>query len=169
EQWGDLVRAGWTNVYLDTHIYHVFDDGLLQLNDQQHVEKACSDGNRLAPFNYRTPTIVGEFSMATTDCAGWLNGFQRGARWDGTYLRGSPIVSGGSCAGQEDMSTWSPEKKAAVSRLARAQLQAYEKANGWVFWNFKTEASDAWNYIKLANAGIIPNPPVGWSFNECSN
>ncbi|ORX68047.1 glycoside hydrolase [Linderina pennispora] len=115
---------------------------LIDFYHQAYARRA--DGARLAPFNYRTPTIVGEFSMATTDCAGWLNGFQRGSRWDGTYLRSTPIASGGSCAGQEDI----------------AQFQAYEKASGWVFWNFKTESSDAWNYIKLANAGIIPNPPA---------
>ncbi|KAI8321200.1 glucan 1,3-beta-glucosidase A [Martensiomyces pterosporus] len=168
EQWGDLVPQSWSNVYLDTHIYHVFMEDQLQLSDDQHINKTCADGERLKQFNYRTPTICGEFSLATTDCAGWLNGFQRGTRWDGTYLTGHPIVPGATCQGQEDMSTWSDSKRAFMKRFAMAQFQAYEMASGWIFWNFKTERSDAWNFMKLSNAGIIPNPPAGWDYYVCS-
>ncbi|KAJ2890294.1 hypothetical protein GGI21_006221 [Coemansia aciculifera] len=156
-----------TGSYLDTHIYHVFSEDSLRLSDASHLLKACSDGEMLKRFNARSPAICGEFSLATTDCARWLNGFQRGARWDGTYLTGKPVVPGGICAGQEDLSTWNTEKRLFMRNFAMAQFQAYEKANGWVFWNFKTENADAWNYIKLAQAGIIPNPPVGSSFGVC--
>ncbi|KAJ2834106.1 hypothetical protein GGI24_000559 [Coemansia furcata] len=155
-----------TGSYLDTHIYHVFSEDSLKLSEDSHLSKACTDGEKLKQFNTRSPTICGEFSLATTDCARWLNGFQRGARWDGTYLTKS-IVPGGTCMGQEDLSTWNMERRIFMRNFAMAQFQAYEKANGWIFWNFKTENADSWNYIKLAQAGIIPNPPVGSAFSIC--
>jgi glucan 1,3-beta-glucosidase len=41
--------------------------------------------------------MVGEWSLASTDCAFWLNGRGVGARYDGTYPY-SPRV--GSCQGK---------------------------------------------------------------------
>ncbi|KAJ1964344.1 hypothetical protein GGI12_001489 [Dipsacomyces acuminosporus] len=166
EQWADLTPKNMTNVYLDTHIYHVFDEGQLASTPDQHVSAACAEGERMRKFNARTPTICGEFSLATTDCAMWLNGFQHGARWDGTYKTKSSIVPGGTCRGEENMDAWSSSKKAVIRRFAMAQLQAFEKSNGWIFWNFKTETADAWNFIKLYKAGIIPSV-VGSSFSVC--
>ncbi|KAJ1669628.1 hypothetical protein GGF38_002114, partial [Coemansia sp. RSA 25] len=142
-EWGELVPANMTGSYLDTHIYHVFSEDSLKISDASHLSKACADGEKLKRFNSRSPAICGEFSLATTDCARWLNGFQRGARWDGTYLTSKPTVPGGTCAGKEDMSNWNTEKRLFMRNFAMAQLQAYEKANGWVFWNFKTEEADS--------------------------
>ncbi|KAJ2018749.1 hypothetical protein GGI14_002068 [Coemansia sp. S680] len=166
-EWSELVPANMTGSYLDTHIYHVFSEDSLRLSYDSHLSKACTDGEKLKQFNTRSPTICGEFSLATTDCARWLNGFQRGARWDGTYLTTKSVLPGSTCAGQEDLSTWNVERRMFMRNFAMAQVQAYEKANGWIFWNFKTENADSWNYIKLAQAGIIPNPPVGSAFDIC--
>ncbi|KAJ2049724.1 hypothetical protein GGH13_008873 [Coemansia sp. S155-1] len=166
-EWSELVPANMTGSYLDTHIYHVFSEDSLRLSYDSHLSKACADGEKLKQFNTRSPTICGEFSLATTDCARWLNGFQRGARWDGTYLTTKSVLPGSTCAGQEDLSTWNVERRMFMRNFAMAQIQAYEKANGWIFWNFKTENADSWNYIKLAQAGIIPNPPAGSAFDIC--
>ncbi|KAJ2716482.1 hypothetical protein H4R19_000621 [Coemansia spiralis] len=166
-EWGDLVPLNMTDTILDTHIYHVFDDSGLKLTAAGHISRACADGQPIGNFNERTRTICGEFSLATTDCARWLNGFQRGARWDGTYLRTTPIATDASCSGKESIGAWSAHKRAALQQFAMAQLEAYERGSGWIFWNFKTESADAWNYIKLAQAGIIPSPPVGRSFGVC--
>ncbi|KAJ2781826.1 hypothetical protein H4R18_002635 [Coemansia javaensis] len=166
-EWANLVPQNLTDSILDTHIYHVFDEGTLGLSAPAHAAKACADGRSIRRFNARTRTICGEFSLATTDCARWLNGFQRGARWDGTFQRTRPVLPGATCAGQEDMGTWSAVKRAEVRQFAMAQLQAYEAGSGWIFWNFKTESADSWNYIKLAQNGIIPSPPVGSAFGMC--
>ncbi|KAJ1824502.1 hypothetical protein LPJ60_000714 [Coemansia sp. RSA 2675] len=166
-EWSELVPNNMTGSYLDTHIYHVFTEESLGLSNELHLAKACADGEKLGRFNTQSPVICGEFSLATTDCAKWLNGFQRGSRWDGTYLTTRSISPGGTCAGLEDMSNWGSEKRVFMRNFAMAQLQAYEKANGWIFWNFKTETTDSWNYIKLAQAGIIPNPPIGSAFGIC--
>ncbi|KAJ1664908.1 hypothetical protein IW140_003727 [Coemansia sp. RSA 1813] len=166
-EWSDVVPLNLTDSLLDTHIYHVFVEDQLRLSPNEHIEKACNDGRNIGNFNTRTRTICGEFSLATTDCARWLNGFQRGARWDGTYLTKKPMVEGASCQGKERLEAWSKNKKQYMRKFAMAQLQAYEMGSGWIFWNFKTESADAWNYMKLVDAGIIPNPPIGSSFNIC--
>ncbi|KAJ2162510.1 hypothetical protein GGF46_000641 [Coemansia sp. RSA 552] len=155
-EWADMVPQTLPDSILDTHIYHVFTEEVLGLSDQQHLDKVRRDGQAIGEFSKRTRTICGEFSLATTDCAKWLNGFQRGARWDGSYLTTEPVVSGGTCHNQENLGAWSDKKRAFMSQFAAEQFQAYEKGTGWIFWNFKTEGADAWNYIKLAQAGIIP-------------
>ncbi|KAJ2855327.1 glucan exo-1,3-beta-glucosidase [Coemansia erecta] len=152
---------------LDTHIYHVFVEDQLRLSPNGHIEKVCNDGRNIGSFNTRTRTICGEFSLATTDCARWLNGFQTGSRWDGTHLTNAPIAEGATCSGKEDLESWSEKERQFMQKFAMAQFQAYEMGSGWVFWNFKTESADAWNYMKLFDAGIIPNPPVGTTFSVC--
>jgi glucan 1,3-beta-glucosidase len=72
----------FSNVILDTHIYHVFDQYLLGLNEDDH----CSHPWNVDVPRLKTPilpVIVGEWSLATTDCAFWLNGVGRGTRWEG--------------------------------------------------------------------------------------
>ncbi|KAJ2653179.1 hypothetical protein IWW40_000545 [Coemansia sp. RSA 1250] len=166
-EWAEIVPQNLTDSILDTHIYHVFDENVLRFSDEKHISKACQDGLNIGKFNQRTRTICGEFSLANTDCARWLNGFQKGARWDGTLPNSQPAQAGATCHLQEDMATWSQQKRSFMNRFAMAQFQAYEQGTGWIFWNFKTESADAWNYIKLAQNGIIPNPPIGRSFNVC--
>ncbi|KAJ2375803.1 hypothetical protein IW150_002346 [Coemansia sp. RSA 2607] len=166
-EWESIVPRNLTDSILDTHIYHVFSEDQLQLTDEGHISQACNNGNTIKRSNNRVRTICGEFSLATTDCARWLNGFQRGARWDGSYLTTKPITPGGSCYGAEDMRMWDSQKRAFMQKFAMAQIQSYEKGSGWIFWNFKTENADAWDFIKLSRAGIIPNPPIGSTFGIC--
>jgi glucan 1,3-beta-glucosidase len=55
--------------------------------------------------------MVGEWSLATVDCAKWLNGYGTGSRFDGTFP-GSYVM--GSCVGQDDIynsTIWTPEYK----------------------------------------------------------
>ncbi|KAJ1894696.1 hypothetical protein LPJ81_005109, partial [Coemansia sp. IMI 209127] len=166
-EWSEIMPHNLADSLLDTHIYHVFVEDQLRLSPNEHIEKACKDGRDIGGFNTRTRTICGEFSLATTDCARWLNGFQTGARWDGTYLTNAPIAEGETCDGKEELESWSDKKKQFMRKFAMAQFQAYEMGSGWIFWNFKTESADAWNYMKLVDAGIIPNPPVGTTFSVC--
>lgn len=38
-----------------------------------------------------------------------------------------------------------------------AQVMAYEKQAGWIFWSWKSEINDwRWSYLDAVNAGIIP-------------
>ncbi|KAJ2627689.1 hypothetical protein H4R22_004277, partial [Coemansia sp. RSA 1290] len=82
--WERFNIPGWDNVILDTHDYHVFVKDRLLLSREGHLEATCEDARNVRGFNSHLWTVTGEWSLATTDCARWLNGMEKGARWDGT-------------------------------------------------------------------------------------
>ncbi|KAK5002932.1 glucan exo-1,3-beta-glucosidase [Cryomyces antarcticus] len=103
-----------------------------------------------------------------TDCAAALNGYGIGARYDGTYP-GSTYV--GSCANINFIDTWSATLRSDTRAYIEAQLETFEsKTLGWIFWNFKTEASAEWDLFRLLNNGIFPQPLSDRHFGAiCSN
>jgi glucan 1,3-beta-glucosidase len=36
-------------------------------------------------------------------------------------------------------------------------MVAFEKADGWIFWTWKTESAPEWDFQALAGAGVIPS------------
>lgn len=89
-----------------------------------------------------------------TDCAKYLNGYDRGARYDGTFP-GSSYV--GTCSWLNDISLWSAEYKIESRKYIEAQIAAFEtKTQGWFWWNFKTEGAAEWDAFRLIDAGIFP-------------
>ncbi|KAJ1964343.1 glucan exo-1,3-beta-glucosidase [Dipsacomyces acuminosporus] len=159
-QWNDLNIPGWQNVILDTHTYHVFVKDRITMSRDAHLKATCQDGANVRNFNSHLWTVTGEWSLAVSDCARWLNGFGRGARWDGSmsWELNGPVFAGATCSDQNSMCSWDGEKRQFLRKFAEAQMDAYEQGSGWIFWNFKTEEADDWNYIKLALNGVIPNP-----------
>lgn len=94
-----------------------------------------------------------------TDCAKWLNGRGVGARYDGTYEKdgeGSYYI--GSCDGKStgSVEALSRTEKDNIKTFIGAQMAAYEKATGWIFWTWKTEGAPEWDFQALNNAGLIP-------------
>lgn len=74
------------DLFLDIHLYHMFSLPDLQRTREQHIQRVClEDSKLLQPLNAHIPTLVGEFSLATTDCTVYLNGFGVGTRWNGTF------------------------------------------------------------------------------------
>lgn len=63
---------------------------------------------------------------------------------------------------------WSSDDRVFMRQFAEAQMDAYEAGSGWLFWNFKMEDSDMWDYIKLAKNGIVPNPPTDRHYSRYS-
>lgn len=61
----------------------------------------------------------------------------------------------------ENTNDWSPSNSANNAFYQNwfiAQIQAYEKQAGWVFWSWKAQLGDwRWSYVDAANAGIIPS------------
>jgi glucan 1,3-beta-glucosidase len=115
--------------------------------------------------------FVGEWTGAMTDCAKYLNGLGRGARYDGTYL-GSPYV--GDCSWVNDISKWSETNKDDTRKYIETQIAAFEgKTQGWFFWNFKTENAAEWDALALVDAGVFPairNGEVEYKFPKvCTN
>ena len=63
----------YQSVFLDTHHYEVFDTYELMQSEEKHLASICGG---IGPSLRRSalPAIVGEWSLATTDCTKWLNG-----------------------------------------------------------------------------------------------
>ncbi|AOA62628.1 Major exo-1,3-beta-glucanase of the cell wall, involved in cell wall beta-glucan assembly [Komagataella phaffii GS115] len=157
EYWGDDFTSaeGYWNVVLDHHHYQVFDADELQRSIDEHIEAAC-DWGRDANKEYHW-NLCGEWSAALTDCTPWLNGVGKGTRYEG-QLDNSPWI--GSCENSQDPSKLSSERICEYRRYVEAQLDAFlhGKSAGFIFWCFKTEASLEWDFKRLVNAGIMPQP-----------
>lgn len=149
--WG----AGMWNLLLDTHHYEIFDNSQVALSIDDHIATACDFGNQMASTGKWT--IAGEWTGGITDCAKWLNGKDKGARYDGT-LSGSTKV--GDCTGKYSgtVDGLSDADKQNIGRFIEAQLDAYEKTTGWIFWTWKTEGAPEWDMQDLLAKGIFPQP-----------
>ncbi|KAJ1930077.1 hypothetical protein IWQ60_000620 [Tieghemiomyces parasiticus] len=156
--WNDW-KATCPKSYMDTHIYHVFDTGLLAKNATEHLQLTCQQKAQVADLSARIPTMVGEWSLGTTDCAKWLNGYGRGARYDGTYLTTAPTCPTCSCVGERDVRYYTPEYRHFLRQFTETQMDAYEAGAGWIFWNFKTEMAPEWDYMLGVKEGWIPKNP----------
>lgn len=152
--WNDW-GAGMSNLLLDTHHYEIFDYGQVSMSPDDHVRAACDFGRQMASTGKWT--ISGEWTGGITDCAKWLNGLGRGARYDGTFEGTEPR---GSCDGKYtgSVAALSEDDKRNVGRFIEAQLDAYEGASGWIFWTWKTESAPEWNMQDLLANGIFPQP-----------
>jgi glucan 1,3-beta-glucosidase len=149
-------------VIVDHHEYQVFTNELIALQPSEHIQLVCSNAQ-----NYTSGTdkwlVVGEWTAALTDCAPALNGYNIGARYDGSYPGSSYI---GSCAGKSNIAHWDATMKANVREYIETQLSAFERySQGWVFWNFKTEAAHEWDAFVLLENGVFPQPLTAREFN----
>lgn len=143
---------GAQNVALDHHEYQIFDNGFIQWSPAEHTEYVCTNADS---YNGADKwTFVGEWTGAMTDCARYLNGYGRGARYDGT-LNNVPKV--GNCGWQNDIKQWPQSYKNETRKYIEAQISAFEnKTQGWFWWNFKTESSAEWDAFNLIDAGVFP-------------
>lgn len=143
----------YNGVILDHHQYQVFEAGQLQQSADDHVSSACNIGKSM--YGENLWRITGEWSAALTDCTKWLNGVGTWSRYEGKYDN-SPYI--GSCAGTDDINTWSDERKSNTRKYVEAQMDAYDQGNGWIFWTYKTERSLEWDMTKLIKNGLFPQP-----------
>ncbi|GAB7357494.1 hypothetical protein MBLNU459_g0028t1 [Dothideomycetes sp. NU459] len=156
--WNNWGSGMWA-LLLDTHHYEIFDSGSLGLTPTEHVSTACGFGASMATNNKWT--ISGEWTGAQTDCAKWLNGRGVGARYDGTYnYNGATSSWIGSCDGKYigTVDALSSADKDNIGHFVEAQMDAFEKAAGWIFWTWKTESAPEWDMQALLAGGIFPNP-----------
>ncbi|KAI0036399.1 exo-beta-1,3-glucanase [Vararia minispora EC-137] len=151
----------YQGVALDTHVYQVFSDAENARTNQQHIDNACANGPTFAKFNQNQLwTIVGEWTPAMTDCAKYLNGRGKDARYDGTFAPpDEPVV--GSCGGKTgDGSGFSASYKAFLRQMWEAQTYAFEQASGWIMWTWKAEQAADWSYQAGLAGGWIPQDPT---------
>lgn len=152
------------NVVIDHHHYQVFSADELGASFDDKIETVCGWGKSALLEGHWN--VAGEWSAALTDCAHWLNGVGRGARWSGDYDN-SPNF--GSCLSYLDVSNWSLKYREQVRRFIEAQLDAYEQTGGWVFWNWKCEDAIEWDFKRLTAAGVFPQPLDSRTYpNQCN-
>jgi glucan 1,3-beta-glucosidase len=146
--WG----GGFPNLLQDTHHYEIFDNGQVA---QSHVTSACAFGGTM--HGSIKPIISGEWTGAFTDCAKYLNGYGKGARYDGS-ISGSP--ANGSCAGLAtgSIAQLSAQQKVQTRQFIEAQLDAFESNAGWLFWTWRTEGAPGWDLGDLLKNGVFPQP-----------
>lgn len=154
------------DVIMDHHHYQVFSVGELQRSLDDRIQFACNLG-RQESQEYHIP-FIGEWSAALTDCAKWLNGVNRGARYDATYSNSWAL---GSCSGiyEGDMSYFQDEQvRQNYRRFMEAQMDAYQygKIAGWSFWCWKTESAIEWDFSKLIELNIVPQPLSDREFGD---
>ncbi|EPS42511.1 hypothetical protein H072_3516 [Dactylellina haptotyla CBS 200.50] len=158
-QWNGILNSNTQKVLLDHHHYQVFSPGEVSRSFDQQISVAC--GARTETQGSRDKyVVVGEWSGAMTDCAKWLNGFNRYARYEGRFP-GSWWV--GSCSGNHwgDLTKMSWTQKQNLRKYIEAQILSWETAAGWIFWTWKAEGgnmNDDWNMSKLFDWGLIPRP-----------
>ncbi|XHF97935.1 hypothetical protein AWENTII_001508 [Aspergillus wentii] len=164
ESWNGFMTddKGVWNVMMDAHHYEVFDDGLLAMDISSHTRAACQfSAEHIQPTDKWT--IVGEWTAALTDCTKYLNGRGIGARYDGTKPGSSKI---GDCGVrlQGRTADLPAEEKTKLRQFIEAQLDAYEKKTGWIFWTWKTEGSPEWDMRQLLAEGVFPQPLTDRAF-----
>lgn len=147
--------SGYYDVMLDTHQYQIFSPAEVGRSPSDHVKAACALGPQLAGTDKYT--VVGEWTGAQTDCAKWLNGLGKGARYDGTFPNSNVV---GSCNGKYmgSVSQLSSDDKKNIRSFIEAQLDAYEQRTGWFFWTWKTESAPEWDMQDLLAGGLFPQP-----------
>jgi len=165
--WDGFMSSGFNDVILDTHIYQIFSDDQVAMKPCEHVQNACSNSAPLAGSNLWT--IVGEWTGAQTDCAKWLNGFDKGARYDGSFA--GSTASYGDCQTKYEgtVDGLLEVDKTNLAYFIEAQLDAYESRSGWIFWTWKTESAPEWHFQNLTKAGLIPQPLTSRKFpSQCA-
>jgi len=157
--WSNFMTGGdpaWSGVAMDVHIYQMFSNDEVARSDDEHISVACSQGSALSSFHLWT--IVGEWTPADTDCAKYLNGRGRGARYDGSY-DDAPWT--GNCSSKTGSgATFSSDYKTFLRKYWEAQTITFEKGAGWVQWTWKAEQADDWSYQAGLKYGWIPQNPT---------
>lgn len=80
---GFMAEPGFSSVALDTHYYQVFSNNENSWDWNTHLQQACSKAGQYSQSSLWL--LVGEWSLASTDCAQYLNGRGRGSRYAGQY------------------------------------------------------------------------------------
>lgn len=149
------------NIMIDHHHYEVFSSGQLGVSIAQRITNIKNYSSGLGDESSH-PSVVGEWSAALTDCTPWLNSVHYGSRWEGTYpFTNNPIEdkSIGTCANINDWSKWTDQHKRDTRKFIEIQLDQYESnTKGWIFWCYKTETTIEWDFKRLVEFELFPQP-----------
>ncbi|KAI9925227.1 hypothetical protein ASPWEDRAFT_164292 [Aspergillus wentii DTO 134E9] len=183
---GFLNLSKWKKMYktdrpermiLDTHQYTTFNTGQLVLNHTSRINLVCNDWYHMIQQINTTdegwgPTMCGEWSQADTDCAKYLNNVNGGTRWEGTYgsdkTKYCPTADTGpacSCSSANaEPADYSDGYKKFLQTYAEAQMAAFETAEGWFYWTWRTESAAQWSYRTAWKNGYMPQKAYAPAF-----
>jgi glucan 1,3-beta-glucosidase len=184
--WPSTFGGDWmkncNNWAMDTHLYQAWSD---PASSDAYVSMTCGAGSNLRLMErLGVPVIVGEWSLATDNCAMWLNGLndnvpgfpkqtcrrleclasymgeQPGAppRLDPATDTMDPRGSGGESFVINGTCPVSGHSTIdSVRKLAYAQLNVFDlHTHGNFFWNFRTELEPLWDYQQAVKNKWIP-------------
>lgn len=123
---GLLAPGDVSNVVVDHHEYQVFTQELIDLSPDEHVQYVCSNAGTYAS-NFDHFVVVGEWTVAMTDCAPALNGYGLGSRWEGSYPMTGAVPSTRSCGDINFIDTWNSTTMDNTRRYIEAQLDVFEQ------------------------------------------
>ncbi|CAE6455234.1 unnamed protein product, partial [Rhizoctonia solani] len=172
--WTGLLPNG-DRVALDTHPYLCFTNvDTTPITSQ--TKKPCNawGANINGSMSAYGMTAAGEFSGGFNDCGLFLNGVNRGARYDGTFESYSGANAGaGACVEWMDADRWSQATKDALKAF---MLSSMDATQNFFFWTWKigksttwgTIASPLWSYQLGLEGGWMPKDPRE-AAGSCSN
>lgn len=150
------------NIMIDHHHYEVFTANQVNLTIAQHIANIKSYSEGIKKELKHHPAAVGEWSAALTDCTPYLNSIGYGTRWEGTWpYENEPVNNSayGTCDDINDWDTWTKKHKVDTRKFVEIQLDQYENNTmGWIFWCYKTENTIEWDFVRLAELGLFPQP-----------
>lgn len=79
-----MPSPSYEGVMIDVHEYQIATPAENAMSWDQHISTACSKRAQYASFHHLW-TLVGEWTLAFTDCAKYGNGRDAGARYEGKY------------------------------------------------------------------------------------
>lgn len=182
ETWGDFLKD-CPNYAYDSHIYQAW---AWENDSPWFIEHACSDGDNVKKMeSIGLPVVVGEWSLATDNCAMWLNGFndnvngypkvkcdmipcpppymgsnQPGAPPNPELGKQGPFGTGDSTPeyGMCPIDKSFPNNDDALRKLGFAKIGVFDlPTHGQFFWNFRTELEERWDFQKAVRNGWIPS------------
>jgi glucan 1,3-beta-glucosidase len=143
----------YQQVILDTHIYTVFNNNQVAMSQSARANYYCSLKSNIASSNTHLYTLSGEWTMAPTDCAKYLNGRGIGARYDGSFPGSTKV---GSCSGKTGAaSKFTPAYISYLKNMFDTQRHVYEAGIGWIMWTWTTESAGDWDYKRGLKYGYI--------------
>lgn len=134
---------------VDTHRYTAFSPTSGQLGNSYpaHINYICNLQSEMSSAYAKFPVVVGEWSIAVA-CSNC------------TYHNIPDSVA----------SQNTQEQNLFYRQFFEAQVTTWEKAGGWIFWNWKTESVATWSYQAGLAQGWIPQDPTTRVFaqnNSC--
>lgn len=167
------VQEGFPGMALDVHDYVIFNNGQIKELHNAKLSFSCTGWMpQVQTSNVNTtgfgPTLIGEWSIADTDCAMYLNQVGLGARWDGHFDSSGPQCPTGQncdCTTANTTSLWTDAYKTFLLANGELQMSAYEAGWGWFYWNFDTENATQWSYFKSVDAGVLPQSPYNRQYS----